>query len=240
MPAQPFGQAEGLRQPLAVLSREPTPPRRFNGGDQPLRVQPGGQATPRADQLGSQRSGAHADHDALRRRPSAGDGVVSHVILHLLVHAIGGPAEGELPQGDEVPLSEEVVDGLFGLPWDIDLALRQALQELVGGQIDQRDLVGAVQDRIGDRLADDHARDLGHHIIQTFHVLDVEGGIDMDAGLEKLGDILPSLRVPGAGRVGMGQLIYQEERGMSGKGAIQVEFPEADPSICKHPGRQDL
>src|SRR5215475_7027254 len=75
----------------------------------------------RADELACLRARADADEDALGHRPGLGDGVVAHVGLHLRVYAIGGTPQGELTQGDEIALAEEVVDRLPRLLGHVDL-----------------------------------------------------------------------------------------------------------------------
>ena len=65
------------------------------------------------------------------------------------IHAVGSAPEGELAQRDQVPLAEEMLDGLLGILWDIDLPLLESLQELVGREVNQRDLVRLVEDRVG-------------------------------------------------------------------------------------------
>jgi hypothetical protein len=67
--------------------------------------------------------------------------VLLAVDAHLGVHALGGAAQGQLTQGDEVALAEEVGQRLLRLAREIDLALAEALQERVGRQVDQLDLV---------------------------------------------------------------------------------------------------
>ena len=64
-----------------------------------------------------------------------------------------------------------------------------------GEQVDQLHLVGAVEDAVGDRLAHAHAGDLRDDVVQALEVLDVERGVDVDAGVEQLLDVVPALRV---------------------------------------------
>ena len=71
----------------------------------------------------------------------------------------------------------------LGLLGDVDLALLQALDQVVGRQVDQLDGVGPIEDRVRHRLAHAHVGDLRHHVVQALDVLDVDGGVDVDAGL---------------------------------------------------------
>ena len=71
-----------------------------------------------------------------------------------------------------------------------------------------------------------HAGDLGDDVVQALEVLDVDRGVDVDAGGEQLLDVLPALGVAGAGRVGVGQLVHQEQRGMAGERGVEIELLE--------------
>ena len=102
-----------------------------------------------------------------------------------------------------------------GLLGHVDLALPQALEQVVGRQVDQLDLVGSLEDRVGHGLAHGDAGDLRDDVVQALEVLDVERRVDVDAGVEQLLDVLPALGVarararwcgparrPGAARAG--------------------------------------
>ena len=155
--------------------------------------------------------------------------MIAHVGLHLRVHPLGGPSERQLAQRDQIALAEEVVDRLPGLLGDVDLAFLQALEEIIGRQVDQLDLVGALEHRIGHRLADDHPGDLRDQIVQALDVLDVQRRVDRDAGVQQLEDVLPPLGVARARRVGVRQLIDQDHGRAAGQRRIQVELLERRP-----------
>lgn len=53
---------------------------------------------------------------------------------HLLIDPIGGTAQRQLAQGDEVALAKEVLDGPLGLAADIDFSLIEPLTQIVGGR----------------------------------------------------------------------------------------------------------
>ena len=69
----------------------------------------------------------------------------------------------------------------LGLLGDIDLALLQPLDQVVGREVDQFDGVGAVEHLVRHGLAHPHMRDLRDHVVEAFDVLDVDGGVDVDA-----------------------------------------------------------
>ncbi len=68
--------------------------------------------------------------------------------------------------------------GLFG---HVDLALAQALQQVVGRDVDELHLVGLLEHGVRHRLLDLHPGDLRHHVVEALEVLDVERGVDVDA-----------------------------------------------------------
>jgi len=133
-----------------------------------------------------------------------------------------------------------VADGALGLRRDVDLALAQALDEVLGRQVDELDLVGALEDLVRQGLAHPDARDLRHHVVEAFEMLDVERGVDVDAGRQKFFDVLVALGVPAARRVGVCQLVDQEQLRPPGKCCIDVEFLEHPVAIFGLLARQDL
>jgi len=133
-----------------------------------------------------------------------------------------------------------VLQRLLRLAREVDLAFLEALQEIVGRQIDQLDLVGLLEDRVGHGLAHDDAGDLGHHVVQALDVLHVDGGVDVDAGVEQLDHVLPAFGVPRARRVGVGEFVDQDDGGSAEQGAVQVELGERGAPIVERPPGQDL
>ena len=95
----------------------------------------------------------------------------------------------------------------------VDLAGPQALDQGLRGEVDQDHLVGLAEHRVGDRLADPHAGQLGDLVVQRLQVLDVDGREDVDSGREHVGDVLVALRVLDAGSVGVGELVDQGQLG---------------------------
>ena len=108
----------------------------------------------------------------------------------------------------------------------VDLALLEPRDQIVGGEVDDLDVVGPVDDRIRHRLAHPDAGDLGDDVVQALDVLDVQRGVDVDAGREQLLDVLPALGVPALGRVGMGELVDQGELRAAGQQRVEVHLLE--------------
>ena len=126
------------------------------------------------------------------------------------------------------------------LAGDVDLALAEALQQIVGRQIDQLDLVGPLEDRVRDRLAHDDAGHLGDDVVEALHVLDVHGRVDVEAGVEQLDHVLPALGVTAAGRVGVGQLVDEDQRRLAGQRAVEVELLQRGAAVLDGTARKDL
>jgi len=64
-------------------------------------------------------------------------------------------------------------------------------------------------------------------------VLDVECGVDVDPGGEQLLDVLRAPGVAGARRVGVGELVYQEEPRPAGEGGVEVELVQRDAAVLE-------
>ena len=64
---------------------------------------------------------------------------------------------------------------------------------------------------VGHRLAHADAGDLRDDIVQAFDVLDVERGVDVDAGGDQFLDIHVALRMAAARRVGVREFVDQRE-----------------------------
>ena len=203
----------------------------------------------RAEAVGHPLGGAHEPRGRGTRpqaheQPFAGgpgllDRVLAHVHAHLRVDALGGATQGELAQGNEVALAEKVTESLLGELRNVDLALLEALQEVIGRKVDQLDLVGLLENGIRYRLLDDDAGDLGDDVVEALHVLDVDGGVHVDAGGEQLIDVLPALGMTRARGVGVGELVDQDQRRPASEGAVEVEVverrsPVLDRATGKH------
>ena len=238
--AELLGQAEGLDEAVTVRLGEPGVAGRLDAHDHPLRPEPGRHPARGAHDPGGEGARADAHQDALGDRPRSRDGVVAAVDFHLGVHPGRGGPERQLPERDQVALAEEAADGLPRLLRDVHLPVAESLDQVVGRQVDQLDLVGRLDDRVGDRLARRHPGDARDDVVQAFEMLDVEGAVHVDAGREQLRHVLPALRVARAGRVRVGQLVDQDQRRTAGEGGVQVELAQAGAAVLDGPRRQPL
>ena len=114
------------------------------------------------------------------------------------------------------------------------------MDEVLRRDVYQPDLVGPVEQGVRHALAHAHARYLLDDVGVALDVLDVDGRPDGDAPVQELLDVLPALRVPRAGRVGMGQLIDDRDRRMPRDQAVEVELLEDDAPVLDPPQGQQL
>ena len=157
---------------------------------------------------------------------------------HLLIDAIGGAAQSQFAQRNQVPFAEKVLDSALGLAADIDFALIEPLAQIVRGKVHQHHVVRGVKEGIGDGLSHLHAGDPADDVIQTFQMLDVNGGEDVNPGLQQFVHILPALWMAGAGGITVRQLIHQNQRRTAGEGGVEIELIHVAPAVGEPPRRQ--
>ena len=111
-------------------------------------MQPIGEALGVAHQPGGARVLADADEKTVACRPWARDCPRLHLREQLLVDALRRATQRQLAKCREVGRREEVLKRPLGLLGDVDLAFPQALDQVVGGDVDELDGVGAIEDRV--------------------------------------------------------------------------------------------
>ncbi len=160
--------------------------------------------------------------------------------LHVGVHPLCRAAQRQFSQGDKVLLAEEVFQSLGCLRRHVDFALLKTFQQVLRRQVDQRQLVGPIENIVGHRLAHDDAADLGNDVVERLDVLHVAGRIDVDAGIQQLFDVLPALDVPQRGGVCVGQFIDQNQLRLARQGRIQVKLAQRRSAIGNLQGGKPL
>ena len=71
-------------------------------------------------------------------------------------------------------------------------------------------------------------------------MLDIDRGVDVDAGGQQLLHILPAFFMAGARRVGVGQFVHQGDLGLSFQHRIEIQFEERHPLVVKAQLGHDL
>ena len=185
---------------------------RLDIDDVPVGGEAAGDAGADAQQAFHAGAGREADHDLLR------DGGLLEPLSAAIfrgggAHLLGGGAQGEFAQHIEIALAEEVGQGLLDFFGGIDFSLAETVAQLVDGDVDVDDFVGAAEQAVGDGFANDRAGGAGDGVVERLKVLDVDGGHDVDAGVEQFEHIFVALAVARAGNVGVGQLVDDAQVG---------------------------
>ena len=183
---------------------------------------------------------ADTNHQPLPRRPGAGHGMGAHIADHLFIDPLGGRAQRQLAQRRQIAAAEEMQHRPPRLVAQIDLALAQAPDQIVGRQIDQLDLVGHRQHVVGQGLPHPDAGDALDDVVQAFQMLDVERGQHVDAGIDQLGDILKALFVARPRDVGVGEFVDQGQGRTARQHRIQIHLGEAPAAMGQDPARDHL
>ena len=126
------------------------------------------------------------------------------------------------------------------LAGNVDLALVQALDEVLGRQVDDLDLGGLVDDAVGDGLAHADASDLRDDIVEALEVLHVERGVDVDAGREQLCHVHVPLGMAGARRVRVRELVDEHELGRTLQHGVDIHLLKHMAAVLDAPARNDL
>ncbi len=235
--AQFLGQGQrGLHTVPAAFAGQAALAGLHVGGD-PGRLLTLGDALGQPHQLLAAGRVADADHQPVAGGPGAFDGLGLHVAEHLRVDAIGGGSHGQLAQGHQIAAAEEVGDGALGLLGNVDLALAQALQQLLRRQVHQLDVVGLFQYPVGQSLAHADVGDAFDDVVEAFEMLDVERGVDVDARTQDLLHVLIAFFVAAAGDVGMSQFVDQHQGRTALQHGVQVQLLEGAALVGDVPAR---
>ncbi len=200
----------------------------------------GGHAGGPPDELLPARRAGEGDHHPFPGFPRADDPVRRHVALQRVLDPVGDPEQRQLAQGGQVADAEVVAEGGVDLLGGIDVAVGHPAPERLRAHVDELDVVGGPDHRVGNGLALDHPGDLVDHVVDALEVLDVDGRDDLHPMVEELLDVLPALLVLRSRDVGVGQLVDQDDVGLPGEDGIDVHLVELGPAVLEHHGRHDL
>ena len=238
--AEPLGEPQRVGDPVALLLAQLLAARSVDCERGEGRVQPVRQPFGVPHEAGRARVLADADQDALAGRPRSRDRVRLHLREQLLVDPVGGAAQRQLAQRRQLGGREEMLERAFGLLGNVDLALLEALDQIGRGEIDQLDRIGAIEDGVRHGLAHAHMGDLRDHVVQAFDVLDIDRGVDVDAAAQQLLDVEIALGVAAARRVGMGELVDQNDLRAAGDDGIEVHLLEPLATVFEAQAGNDL
>ncbi len=226
------GEGTGCGRAQAVLARDVH-------GEQLAARRARGDAGAAADEGLALRSAGEGDDDPLARLPGAVDAVLGAIRAQRAVDLVGEPEQGELAQGGEVAQAEVVrqrrIDPLGG----VDDPGGETVAQRLRREVDDLDLVGAAHDGIRHGLALHDAGDLLDHVVERLDVLHVDGRDDVDAGIQDLGDVLPALLVARAGRVRVGELVDERDRGGPLEHGLEVHLAQLDAAMRHEVPRHD-
>ena len=179
--AERLGEPQRIGDAVALFFGELQAAPAFDIERHPRPMKPVAEAFGVAHQSGAAWIFADADDESLAGWPRTLDGMRLHFREQLLVDPLGGAAQSELAQRRQIGGRKEMLERALGLFRHIDLAFLEALDQVVGRQIDDLDGVGAVEHGVGHGFAHAHMGDLRDNVVEAFDVLDIDGGIDVDA-----------------------------------------------------------
>ena len=123
---------------------------------------------------------------------------------------------------------------LFG---KIDLALIEPFDQFARRQVHQPDVAQPDKHRVRHGLADPYAGYLVDHIVQAFQVLDIDGGVDVDAGVEQLIDVLPATFMATARRIAVSQFVHESHRRPASQQGVEIHLLEQASLVFDPPSR---
>ena len=151
----------------------------------------------------------------------------AHVRQQLVFDALRGLPQRQFAQRRQIARLEVMPDRPLGLLRNIHLAFVQAVDQIVGREIDDLDVVRCFENAVGYGFAHADARDAGDDVVQALDMLDVERCEDIDAGGDQLLDIKIALGMTASRRVAVRQLVDQHELRATLEDRVEVHFGEA-------------
>jgi len=189
-----------------------------------------GEACAAHDEVAGLRVGADADGNLFGDGPVSAETLAFDVVVEGAVDGAGDALEGHLAERDEVAAAEEVGEGALDAFGGVDVAATHAGDEGFGGEVADDDLVGAVEDPVGDLLTDfdpGEGLDAGG---EAFDVLDVDGGEDVDLVVEEAKDVFVAFggAAVGAGgaKLGVGEFVDEDDLGHAGEDGVDIHLGE--------------
>src|SRR6185369_10165139 len=135
-----------------------------------------------------------------------------------------GLANSQFAERDQRRLLEKALGLGFRTLGSVDRAAFEAVKQGAGGDVDENDLIGLLEDPVGDGLANAQAGDVEDLVGEAGEILYIHGGEDIDAGVEDDLDILPAARTFRTGRVGVREIVDDADFRRTLKDGRDVHF----------------
>jgi len=153
---------------------------------------------------------------------------------HLLADVLRRETQGEFAQRGQVANAKETVlrrGGAFG---QIHFAGREPCAQFVRRQIHQFKF-RIRQSGVRHGLVNRDAGNLTDSLGAAFEVLDVERGENIHARIEQFQHVLVTFRMARFRRIGMGELVNENQLRFTGEGGIKIELAQLDSAIFNYP-----
>ena len=157
--------------------------------------------------------------------------MLRHDLAQVAVDVLGNNTQRHFAQSCKVAFPEKILRGPFCAFTEINFSVSQPRQQLFWRQIDKNDLVGQIENRIGNSFTDRRACDLTNRVAATANVLYVERGLNVDPSVEQLEHVLITFWMTRARSVGVRQLIHDREPRMPSKNRIQIHLGQRSAAI---------
>ena len=229
--SQFFSQLEHGQNVVALRCLEPLQLGSFDIGRMPAHIELTGQTCCRAHRLLRTFVWTYASQDRALGVPYRGYALLHTVTADIVFHMFGRAAQGNFAQRNQIPFTEEVLCCALGLLRQVDLASFESCYQLIGRHVHQDHFVGTFEHRVGNGLVYPDAGDRPYRVIQTFEMLHIECRPDVDARVQQLLYILPTLGMARALYVGMGQLVHQQHLGLARQCGVQVELAQGMATV---------
>ena len=133
------------------------------------------------------------------------------------------------------------VERLGHLGLRIDVAVQHPAPELLRRGVDELDLVGLAHDPVRHPFADLSARHLLDGVGDAFEVLDIDGRDHVDAGVEDIQHVLPTLGVrPDPGTLVWASSSTSGNLGMAAQHGVEIHLVEPGAPVLDGPPRNDF
>jgi hypothetical protein len=153
-------------------------------GDDPRSIHRGCSPSGITNQLLGGRPAPHRDEQPFAAFPRTGNPLFLHDVAQIAIDMLGHNPKRHFSQGREIALTKEVLRrGRCPLA-EIDFAFCESGSQLFRRQVDEDELVCQVEEGIRDGFPNEYTCDLMDGVAPAFNVLDVNGGENVNPGLE--------------------------------------------------------